>query len=315
MKKLISVCLPCYNERENVPIVCEDVIGVLETMPDYDYELIFEDNASTDGTRDVLKGIAAVNKNVKVIFNTRNFGPLRSGKNCLFAASGDVVISMATDLQTPASIIPELVRYWEDGYKIVMGQKEATEEGMISRSLRGLYYRIIGAFSEVRQYSQVTGFGAYDAAVVKIMRDQFDYDVSTRHILPELGFEVKFVPFKRVERKYGKSSYNFWRNFDFSITSLIHTSMVPLRVATLVGVVGSILSMLVALGYLVAKLINWSGFSAGMAPILIGVFFVGSVQLFFLGILGEYLASVLRKISKRPLVTEAGRLNFENPER
>lgn len=311
MKK-VSLCVPCYNEELNIPRAYEQLTLTMQKLTQYDYEIIFEDNASTDASEKILKDLAKKDKHVKVILNTRNFGPSRSGKNCCFNASGDVIISVAADLQNPVSMIPVFLQYWEEGYLVVMGQKTESKENIIKYSLRCLYYKIIQKFSDIPQIPNITGFGAIDAQVYRKIYEMGEYEMSIRHLLADLGYEIKLVPYTQEKRIHGKSSYNLWRNLDFSITSLINTSYLPLRLMTVGGLLCSVLSICVGLIYFIFKLVNWNSYNAGIAPLIIIVSFIGSLQLFFLGILGEYLLKILKKVTIREIVVEKERINFEN---
>lgn len=309
MKK-VSLCVPCFNEEENILLVYSELTKLMSSLPQYEYEIIFEDNASIDNTQQYLKELAEKDTRVKVIINTRNFGPSRSGKNCCFNAAGDVLISVACDLQNPVSLIPKFLEYWEQGFLVVMGEKQKSEEGTFKYFLRKVYYKIIKSCSDIPQYSQITGFGAIDARVYKKIYDMNEPDMSIRHLLADLGYEVKLVPYKQEKRRFGKSSYNLWRNFDFALTSLLYTSRAPLRLLTLFGLLSSILSFVIGGAYFIYKIVAWESFGVGLAPIVIGVFFIGSIQLFFLGIIGEYLGIVLNKVTVRETVIEKERINF-----
>ena len=286
------------------------LIHILSTMPEYDYEIIFEDNDSKDHTQDLLRELAGKDTKVKVILNTRNFGPARSGKNCCFNASGDVIISIASDLQTPPEMIPVFLKYWEQGYKIVMGQKEKSEEDRLKVYLRSVYYKIIKHFSEIPQYEHMTGFGAIDASVYQQIKDMGEYEMSIRHIIAELGYEVKLVPYTQRERKHGKSSYNLWRNFDFAISSLIYTSKMPIRLMTIIGCLTSFFALIFWWISIVQGILRYPDSSAERRCSVRGLAFLGTLQLFFTGLLGEYLSVVLTKVNKRPIVVEKERINF-----
>lgn len=310
MSKKISLCVPCYNEEENIYDVYEKLTKIMSTMPEYDYEIIFEDNDSKDHTQDLLRELAGKDTKVKVILNTRNFGPARSGKNCCFSASGDVIISIASDLQTPPEMIPVFLKYWEQGYKIVMGQKEKSEEDRLKVYLRSVYYKIIKHFSEIPQYEHMTGFGAIDASVYQQIKDMGEYEMSIRHIIAELGYEVKLVPYTQRERKHGKSSYNLWRNFDFAISSLIYTSKMPIRLMTIIGCLSSFFTLIFWGISIVQEILRYPDSLAERRCSVRGLAFLGTLQLFFTGLLGEYLSVVLTKVNKRPIVVEKERINF-----
>lgn len=312
MKK-ISVCVPCYNEKDNVrPMYIAITKQMSKYTGQYDYEIVFEDNDSKDGTKEILRDIAREDKRVKVIFNTRNFGPSRSGMNCNFRAIGDVIVSLPCDFQVPPELISEYLKFWEQGHLIVCGQKTESEESKFKYFLRKIYYKIIKIFSDIPQYDQMCGLTVIDRKIMDVIRHAYEPEVAFRHLIAELGYKIKLVPYKQQERRAGKSSYNIFRYFDFAITSLINTSYLPLRLLVLVGLITSAISFLIGVIYLIYKLTHWYSFDAGMAPILIGMFFLGSIQLFFMGIIGEYIASILRKISKQPLVVEEEVINFDD---
>jgi len=309
--KTISIFTPCYNEKGNIYEIYSQVTNVMKTLPQYDYEYIFSDNKSTDGTRDILRTIASQDKHVKVIFNTRNFGPDLSGMHGLMATSGDASICLACDLQDPPHLIPEFIKQWEDGYKVVWGQKTKSKENPFMYSIRTLYYKIINLFSDLQQYSHVTGFGLYDKEVMNEIRKAQEPDTLLRNLILEFGYEIGIIEYEQPTRKTGKSHYKFFSYLDTAIKSLVTTSRFPLRLVTYMGVIFSVLSFGIATYYFIYKLIYWDSFSLGMAPLLIGIFFLGSVQVLCLGIIGEYLNDVLRRVTKRESVIEEERINFD----
>jgi len=309
---LISICIPAFNEESCIETTVTCVEETMKAIKEYDYEIIIADNDSKDKTREILRKICTRNPKVKAIFNSRNFGPERSGRNAMRNASGDAVVVITADMQDPPEMILEFVKYWEKGEKIVLGQKVSSELGVINRGLRNLYYRIVDAFSDVPQYHQVTGFGIYDRAVVNQLNNIVSTETALRHQLAELGYKARLVPYTQNKRLGGKSSYNLFSSLDYGIMSLCTTSRKPLRLMTLVGVILSFLCLCVGMYYLVNKLINWYTFDAGFAPIILGVFFLGSVQIVFLGLIGEYIGIISEKLrlSQLPLVTEDERINF-----
>lgn len=278
---------------------------------DYDYEIIFGDNCSVDSSQQILRELAKNDKKVKVIFNNRNFGPDRSFYNLLFSATGDAVIGIVCDLQEPPEMIPKFIKEWESGNLIVWGQKIKSKEEKIKRVCRVLYYKIISQFSDVPQYEQVTGFGLIDRSVIEVIKECNEPYMALRNLIPELGYSIKLIPYTQLKRKNGKTSYNLWRYFDFAVRSLVRTSSMPLHVTTIMGFVCAVLSFIIGIIYLIYKLIFWNAFSVGMAPMLIAIFFLGSVQLLSLGFIGEYIGIILTKVTKRPLVTERERINFD----
>lgn len=313
MKK-ISIFTPCFNEENNVYGLCMAVKSIMSKLPDYEYEHVLSDNASTDNTWQILKQLAAEDKRIKIIENERNFGPGRSGCHGFFQTSGEVSICVACDFQDPPELIPQFLAKWEEGYKVVWGKKTGSEEGKLMFAIRNLYYKIIGLFSDVKQYEQVTGFGLYDKKVVDLMRQANEPNPNFRNLIAEYGFEVGLIEYNQPKRKAGKSSYNFFKYFDTALSSLVNTSMVPLKVAVFSGFLISFVSFILALIYLVLKLIYWNSFNMGIAPIIISIFFLGGVQLTFLGVLGEYIGEILARIKNTPLVVEKYRINFEEEE-
>lgn len=314
MKK-ISVLIPCYNEEENVGPISEAVTGILEKeLPQYDYELVFIDNDSTDRTRPILRELCAKNKKIKAIFNAKNFGQFNSPYHGLLQVTGDCCISMVCDFQDPVELIPQYVHEWENGYKIVIGIKVASKENPIMYGLRSLYYKMIKKFSDVDQIEHFTGSGLYDRAFLEILRGLDDPTPFLRGIVAELGYKRKEIPYVQPERRAGKTHNNFYRLYDAAMLSVTSYTKVGLRIATIFGSIAACISMVIAVIYLILKLIHWYDFPAGMAPMLIGMCFLGSVQLFFIGLLGEYILSINSRVMKRPLVVEEERLNFDNDE-
>ncbi len=308
--KTISVVTGCYNEEENVEELARQVNDVFAALPQYSYELIFVDNASTDGTVEVLKRMAAADQRVKIIVNARNFGPIRSGYHAVLQGSGDATIALASDLQDPPSLLKEFLAKWEEGYKIVLGIKQESEESRIIFSIRKLYYRIVGRLANVEMNVNSTGFGLYDLMVIKILRKLEDPYPYLRGLICEIGFESAKVYFTQPKRLRGRTKNNFYILFDLAMLGITEHSKVPLRLASMSGFVASLLSFLAGLFYLLYKLFFWNEFSVGIAPVVIGLFFFISVQLFFIGILGEYIGSIQTKVLRRPLVVEKERINF-----
>ncbi len=310
MKK-ISVCVPCFNEEKNIEIAYQRIKDVLKKMSEYDHEIIFGDNSSTDNSEKILKKLAERDHQVKVIINNRNFGPERSYKNIVFSSTGDVVISIPCDMQEPPEMIPQFIEEWEKGNLVVFGQKTKSEEGKIKYNCRKLYYKIIKKFSNIPQYEQVTGFGCMDCSVVKVLKGLNEPNMNLRYLIADLGYPVKLIPYTQAVRENGKSSYSVGKYFDFAISSLVETSSAPLHIITVFGFICALISLFFGLVYLIYKLLYWDTFSAGVAPVLISVFFLGSVQLMSIGFIGEYIGVILTKVTKRPLVTEKERINFE----
>lgn len=311
--KLISVVAGCYNEEENIRELYERVTRVFAELPEYRYELIIIDNASQDRTLEVLRDIASHDKRLKVIVNNRNFGHVRSGYHAVLQASGDAVLAMASDLQDPPELIPQFVRKWEEGYKIVLAQKTNSEEFPLFFLIRKIYYGLVGALSEIKLVKNVTGFGIYDRRVIEDIRRIGDPYPYLRGLICDLGYEIFLIPFTQPARKRGFTKNNFYTLYDLAMLGLTNHSKVPLRLATLSGFCLSGLSVLVALGYTVYKLLYWQEFRVGTAPVVIGLFFFGAVQLVFVGILGEYIGSIQTQVLRRPPVIEKERINFDEP--
>ncbi|MBO4864521.1 MAG: glycosyltransferase family 2 protein [Eubacterium sp.] len=310
-KKLVSIVTPCFNEEGNIDELISRVRDVFKSLPDYDYEHIFADNCSKDGTVDKIKEYAKEDPRIKLIVNLRNYGPLRSDLHAKYQMSGDVCIGLVSDLQDPPEMIPEFLEKWEEGYKVVLAQKAKTHDNIIMLACRRLYYKIIKAFADVPVFEQVTGFGLYDKEVIREIEKLEEPEPSIRHLVAELGYETYFIKYEQPKRKRGKSSYNFFSYLDYALSSLVNTSRVPLRITTYLGIVFSFVSFVFAIIYLIMKLVNWNNFNAGMAPVLIGMFFIGGVVLIFLGIIGEYIGEILKRVEKRPLVIEKERVNFD----
>lgn len=311
MKK-VSVLIPCYNEEENVGPMSEAVVEIFQKeLPDYDYELVFIDNDSKDTTRAKLREICKKNPKIKAIFNAKNFGQFNSPYYGILQTTGDCTITMACDFQDPVEMIPKYVHAWAEGYKIVIGIKTSSKESKIMYFLRSCYYKFVKKFSDVEQIEHFTGSGLYDRDFVQVLRDLKDPKPFLRGIVAELGFRRKEIPYEQPKRRAGKTSNNFYRLYDAAMLSITSYTKIGLRVATMFGAGCSFLSMLIALIYLVLKLIMWNEFAAGMAPVLIGMFMLGSIQIFFIGLIGEYILNINDRIMNRPLVVEEERINFE----
>jgi glycosyltransferase involved in cell wall biosynthesis len=310
----ISIVTGCYNEEDNVRELWARVTRVMAAeLPEYAYEFIFIDNASEDGTVKVLKEIARDDKRVKIIVNNRNFGHIRSGYHAMLQAGGQAVIAMASDLEDPPEMIPQFVRKWEEGYKIVLAQKRSSEECALMAAVRRLYYNVVSRLSETPLVKDATGFGLYDRHVMEDIRAIGDPYPYFRGLICELGYSQFLIPFDKPARKRGITKNNFYTLYDLAMLGITNHSKVPLRLATFAGFTVGILSFLVALGYMVYKLLYWANFTVGMAPVVFGIFFLGAVQLFFVGILGEYIGSIHTQILRRPLVVERERVNFDQP--
>mgnify|MGYP001855751741 CR=1 FL=1 len=309
MKK-VSICIGCYNEEKNIENIYQKIVEIMERLPQYTFEIIFSDNDSQDDSQKILRNITDKDKRVKAIFNTRNFGATRSGRNGLLAATGDCAIGIACDFQEPPEMIPVFLEYWEEGNKLVWGEKVRSRENKVKYFFRSLYYSIIDSMSDIPQYRQVTGFGLYDRLILDEIRKANDPYIPIRFLIADLGFKIKLIPYVQEKRHGGKSSFSLWKYLDFSINSLVQTSTLPLRISTLLGILIGGVSFVIGLIYLICKLVYWDKFSSGMAPILIGLFFLGGIQLIFIGIVGEYVGAILKKLSNTPLVVEKEKINF-----
>ena len=308
--------VPCYNEEENVVPLSEAVIATLEKdLPEYDYEILFIDNCSKDKTREKLILLCSKNKKIKAIFNTKNFGQFNSPYYGLCQTTGDCTICLCADFQDPIDMIPKFVHEWENGYKIVCGIKTSSKENKIMYFLRGVYYKTIKKMSEVEQIEQFIGFGLYDKSFIQVLRDLKDPTPFLRGIVAELGPERKEIPYEQQERRAGKTSNNWYRLYDAAMLSFTSYTKIGLRLATFIGFGLYAVSVVIAIIYFILKLLHWNDFPAGMTPILLGVFVIGSMQLFFIGLLGEYIMNMNARLMNRPLVIEQERINFDKDEK
>jgi glycosyltransferase involved in cell wall biosynthesis len=310
--KTLSVITPCYNEERNVAEVYRRIRDAVASLGSgYFYEHIFIDNASCDGTLAELRRLAALDRNVKVIRNTRNFGHLRSPHHALLQARGDAVISVVADLQDPPELIVEMVRAWEAGVPVVIGIKQASDENGLMYWIRRRYYRLVRRLSGIETYENFTGFGLYDRKVVEAVRSLPDPYPYFRGMIAELGFPHRELSYRQPRRRHGVTKNNLYTLYDLGMLGITNLSRVPLRLAVFAGFAGAMLSVLVSFAYLVYKLIDWRHFSVGIAPLVIGGFFLGSIQLLFLGLLGEYVGAIYTMVQKRPYAVEWERVNFE----
>lgn len=311
VRKKVSILIPCYNEEENVGPMSEAIVELFEKdLTRYDYELVFIDNDSHDRTRELLREICAGNSNIKAIFNAKNFGQFNSPYYGILQTTGDCTISMVCDFQDPIDLIPKYLEEWENGYKIVIGIKTSSKESKIMYLLRSIYYKLIKRFSDVEQIEHFTGSGLYDRSFVEVLRELKDPKPFMRGIVAELGFKRKEIPYEQPQRRAGKTHNNFYTLYDAAMLSITSYTKIGLRLATFLGCGVGIVSILVAFIYLILKLIMWNDFQAGTAPILIGMCFLGAIQLFFIGFIGEYILSINERVMNRPLVVEEERINF-----
>ncbi len=313
MKKLISVVASTFNEQDNIENLCTQIKQTCEKIQEkYDYELIIIDNASTDNTTQALRDLAAIDNHIKVIINTRNFGHIRSPYYAMLQAKGDIVISIASDLQDPPELIIDFIKQWEQGYKVVLGQKTSSKENKLMFFIRTLYYRLLNLFNDsgAKLLEHCTGFGLYDKEVIDKLRNLNEPYPYLRGLVCELGYELACVQYCQNKREKGETKNTFYTLYDMAMLAFTNYSKVPLRVATMFGFILSILSFCLAIFYLIFKLLFWYHLPVGIAPILISVFFFFSIQLFFIGVLGEYLNAILTQVQNRPLVVEKERINF-----
>ena len=309
-QKLISVVSGCYNEEENVEELYNQVKAVFAEMPQYRYEHIFIDNASTDNTVAILKKLAAADYNVKIIVNIKNFGHVRSPYYGLLQARGDAAVLMASDLQDPPAVVKEFLQKWEEGNAVVVGVKNRSEENGLMFAVRKFYYNLLKKLSDIEQVKNFTGFGLYDQkflAVLRTLKDPYPY---FRGLITEIGFNRAEVPYVQAARQRGKTTNNFYSLYDFAMLGFVSHSKLPLRLASFIGFGMSVISFIVGMIYLVYKLLFWDRFEAGLAPLTIGIFLFSSIQLFFIGILGEYIGAIYTQVRERPLVIEKERVNF-----
>ncbi|MEF9988234.1 MAG: glycosyltransferase family 2 protein, partial [Christensenella sp.] len=292
------------------------LVGLFDNeLSNYDYEILFIDNCSTDKTRENLVEICKKDHKIKAIFNAQNFGQFNSPFYALCQTTGDCTVSICADFQEPVEMIPKFVKEWESGYKIVCGIKSSSKESGFIYFLRSCYYKLIKKMSRVKQIEHFTGFGLYDAEFMDVLRKLEDPSPFLRGIVAEFGYKVQYLEYEQQKRKSGKTHNNWYSLYDAAMLSITSYTKVGLRVATIAGFVLSAVSILIAIIYLILKLIHWDSFPLGMAPILMGVFFFGSIQLFFIGFLGEYIMNINTRVMKRPLVVEERRINFDDTDK
>lgn len=310
-KQVISIVTGCYNEEGNLQAFYDRVTKVMAGFPQYSFEIIIADNCSTDRSRDILRRLAGIDGRFKVIMNANNFGPIRSGYNAFLQASGDAVVLMSSDLQDPPEILPELIRKWQEGHQVVAAIKSSTQKNPISFLVRRFYYWLLSKFSDSDHIIQnFTGFGLYDRKVMNALKLYKDPVPYFRGFISEIGFRRAEVEFVQPPRMNGRSKHTFFSLYDVAMTGFVNHSKLPLRLATFFGFCLAALSLLVALAYLVYKLLRWETFTLGLAPLVIGLFFFSAVQLIFIGIIGEYVGAILTQVKNHPLAIEDEKLNF-----
>ena len=309
-RKLITVLTPCYNEEENVELLGQAIQKVFAGLPNYDYRHLFVDNHSQDKTQEILRKMAAKDSRIQLIFNARNFGHIRSPAHALFQAEGEAVVAMAADFQDPPEMIPQFLEQWEKGSLLVLGQKAESEESFLFFAVRKAYYSFLTSISDVKLLQNTTGFGLYDRRVIELLRRVDDPYPYVRGLVTEIGMDPTLIPYKQPLRKRGFTKNNFYTLYDIAMLGLTTHSRVVIRMAALGGFMLSLLCLLAAFAYLVLKLSFWYQYPAGTIPVLIALFLMGSVQLFFIGLIGEYVASMMTLIRKWPMVVEAERYNL-----
>ena len=310
MKK-ISILVPTYNEEDNVINVVEKLENILNNLKDYNYEIVFIDNCSKDNTRNILINLCKKNKKVKAIFNAKNFGFSRSIFYGLIQTTGDCTILIYADFQEPPELIPKFIEEWENGYKIVIGKKSKSNENIFISIIRKFYYKLIRSISDVEQIENFHGFGLYDKDFVNILKNLDDSEPYLRGIVAEFGYKIKELYYEHKKREKGKSSFNFYRMYDLAMLGITSYSKVLLRLATMFGFLFSVITFIIGLITFITKLINWNNYPIGIAALIVGVFFIGSVQIFFIGLLGEYILNINLRVMHRPLVVEERRINFD----
>lgn len=316
MKK-ISIMVPCYNEVENVGPISEALVKIMEEqLSQYDYEILFIDNCSQDGTRQCLENICSKSKKIKAIFNVTNFGQFNSPFYGMCQTTGECTISMCCDFQDPLELIPVFIKEWENGHKIVSGIKTSSKESSLVYFMRSVYYKVMKNFSDVKMIEHFTGFGLYDKTFISILRQLDDPIPFLRGIVAEYGsgFNMIEVEYEQQRRRAGKTHNNFLSLYDAAMLSVTSYTKMGLRIATLLGFFSSAISLVIAFVYLLLKLFNWYKFQAGYTPMILGIFVLGSMQLFFIGLLGEYILNINTRVINRPLVVEERRLNFDETE-
>ena len=303
--------VPCYNEEENIVPISKAIISELEKLENYDYELMFIDNCSTDNTRNLIRQVCEENKKIKAIFNVKNFGQFNSPYYGMCQLDGDCVISMCCDFQDPVEMIPVFVKYWEEGYQIVCGIKTSSKENKLIYWLRSIYYKLIKKYSSVEQIEQFTGFGLYDKSFIETLRKLHDPTPFIRGIVAEFGGKRKEVEYEQPKRKAGKTHNNFYTLYDAAMLSFTSYTKIGMRMAVFSGLFFAFVSFVTGIVYLIMKLVYWDRFVAGQAPTIIILTMMCSIILVFLGILGEYILTINQRVMNRPLVIEQERINFD----
>ena len=308
--KKISIVTPTFNEEQNIKEICLAISNKMKEL-DYDYEHIVIDNSSTDKTILILEELAATNKKLKVIINSRNFGHIRSPIYGLLQASGDAMILMSSDFQDPIELISKYIEEWEKGHLVVMGQKTTSDENKFKHNLKKLFYKFINLISEIPLLMDTTGAGLYDKKIIEELRKTKDPYPYFRGLVSEITNDVKLIPFHQPKRNKGKTKNNYYTLYDLGIVGIIKHSKIPLRIITFIGLTASFLSFVISIIFLFRKIFNWDSFDVGVAPLIIGLFMIASIQIFLLGFIGEYVMNILQQTRNLPLVIEKKRINFD----
>lgn len=314
MKK-ISIVVPTYNEEKNIPFVYKEVTEVMDSqLSNYKFELVFVDNYSTDKTREMIEELCEKDNRVKAIFNAKNFGYSRSHFYGLTQMTGDAVMLIHADLQNPPQLIPEFIKEWENGSKVIIGIKNKSKENSFVYFLRSCYYKLMKSISEVEQIEHFTDFELLDRSFIDVLKKIDDPMPYLRGIVSEMGFKMKKIYYHQNKRERGKSYANFFKMYDFAMLGITSYSKALMRIATFIGGGLAGISFLVGIATIIQKFLHWNEFPMGVAAMSVGVFFLGSIQLFFIGILGEYILSINTRVMKRPLVIEEKRINFDKED-
>lgn len=310
-KKMISVVIPSYNEEKSVREMYDRLVAVFrDSLPAYDYEIIFVDDYSTDQTRPLIRQLASEDPCVKAIFNARNFGFHRNVFSALSYGRGDATFMLFGDLQDPPENLPEFVRRWESGRKVVVGQRRSSDEGWLMTFSRFLYYKLIDWFADSSQIARFTGYGLYDREFVDILKDIGDIQPFFKAVVSEYGIDLDIVQYDQAQSVRGKSNFNFRRNYDFAMQGITSSTKLLMRLATYIAALVGVVCLGIAIFVFVNKIVNWNNYGVGEASTAIGIFFLGSIQLFFIGILGEYILSINGRITRKPRVVVGERINF-----
>lgn len=308
----ISVLVPCYNEEKSIEELYNRVSAVfLNQLKDYDYEIIFVDDFSSDNTRNIIREICN-DKKVKAVFNAKNFGFHRNVIESFKYATGDCAFMIFGDLQDPPEMLPEFVAKWEEGYKCIVGQRAKTEEGKIMTCFRKIYYGMINVLGESKQIQLMNGYGLYDRQFIDAINQIQEVSPYFKTVISEYGMNIAVVSYNQAESKRGKSNFNFWRNYDFAMHGLTSSTKMLMRIATFMGIIIGMLSFLFAIFVFVRKILYWNSYPIGTAALTVGVFFLGAIILFFIGVLGEYILSINERITQKPRVIIGEKINFND---